>query len=302
MENPSKTQRKKKKKDGKPIKKKSTPTQIISQKVIVNVGDKVKAKKSGRKKVNKKPIRKDELRQQIPQFIYPTNPSFDLVVGQLTPPPQAPLKPPVQVPQFTQPSLNEQVASQVDIPSRKELKAKEKVPVSFEKINDPNKETAYDRVRPQLGVGRDLLNEVVDEMMKDVAKQQLVEPSVESKKKEEKIDVVVFDPRTKPLVPQGQSRFSNITPQEYRRRAEEVKERVDKRSQPLQTSQLFGSLGGEFVSPFTPFSIEKSVFRDIEPESKQLIGSFLVQPTLGQGDVASAILGSADETKEPSFI
>ena len=254
MENPSKTQRKKKKKDGKPIKKKSTPTQIISQKVIVNVGDKVKAKKRGRKKVNKKPIRKDELRQQIPQFIYPTNPTFDLVGQIAPPPPQAPLKPPVQVPQFKQPSLNEQVASvasQVDIPSRKELKAKakEKVPVSFEKVNDPNKQSAYDKVRPQLGVGRDLLNEVVDEMMKDVAK-----------------------------------------------------ERVDKRSQPLKpikTSQLFGSLGGEFV----PFSIEKSVFRDIEPESKQLIGSFLVQPTLGQGDVASAILGSSDETKEdPSFI
>jgi hypothetical protein len=131
MENPSKSQRKKKKKDVKLVKKKSTPTQIISQKVVVNVGD--KAKKRGRKKVNKKPIRKDELRQQIPQFIYPSNPSFDLV-GQLTPPP--PPRPPIPqptpsqlaIPEFTSPEVNEQIKASVgareDILTKPELKVK----------------------------------------------------------------------------------------------------------------------------------------------------------------------------------
>ena len=288
---PTKAQRKKDKKDKKDKKNKlekkiKTPSQVISQKVVVNIGDKVKAKskRKARKKVDKLPPQ--AVRPQ-PQFIYPTNPTLDLV-GQISPPPPQPLKPPIQVPQFTPRSLNEQVASvasqvdiqsREDIPSRKELKAKakEKVPVSFEKVNDPNKQTAYDRVRPQLGVGRDLLNEVVDEMMKDVAKEQLVEPSVrdmiDSKKKEmkkeEKIDVVVFDPRTKPLVQRGQSRFFNITPQEVSKKldeakeAKEAKERVDKRSQPLQKQ-----------SP--------------------------ANPTLGQPDVESDVIGS--DAQEATFV
>ena len=144
---------------------------------------------------------------------------------------------------------------------------------------------------------RSLLSDAIDKMVgiKDILKQTSTPEPTRTPAPPPAPPPV--DKRTQPLVPQRQSRLSNLTPQEVSKKIAEAKERVDKRSQPLQTiqiPQLFGTLG----EPFVPSALEKSVFRDVEPSSKQLIGSFLSPPTLGQPDVASAVLGSSDETKD----
>tara|TARA_R110000772_G_scaffold150500_1_gene261220 strand:- start:1157 stop:1957 length:801 start_codon:yes stop_codon:yes gene_type:complete len=184
MENPSKSNRKKKKKDVKVVRRKPVPSQVISQKVSIRIGDQA-TKQRKRKKTQPK-------KRKEPFVVYAQTPIPLFVPPQVSPPPPTPLRPPEPVPQFTPRSLNEQVASredvasQVDIPSREELKAKEKekVAVSFKKINVP--ETAYDRVKPQLAVGRNLLNDVVDEMTREILKEELKpkeDPLVEEAKR-----------------------------------------------------------------------------------------------------------------------
>mgnify|MGYP003633832668 CR=1 FL=1 len=136
---PTKAQRKKDKKDKKDKKNKlekkiKTPTQVISQKVVVNIGDKDKVKAKSKRKPRKKVDKLPPQAVRPPQFIYPTNPSFDLV-GQIAPPPQAP-RPPIPqptpsqlaIPEFTSPELNEQIKASVgareDILTKPELKVK----------------------------------------------------------------------------------------------------------------------------------------------------------------------------------
>ena len=261
--------------------------------MVVNIGDKVKAKakRKPQKKVDKLPPQA----VKAPQFIYPTN---DLV-GQLPQPPPPPPRPPpppppratatakaqvkapVKVPDFPSRVLNDQTPSREEILSRKELKAKveEKEPVVVSKQSET----------------RSLLSDAVDKMVgiKDILKQAST-PLEPAPPPAPAPPQQAQDKRTQPLVPQRQSRFSNLTPQEVAKKIAEAKEQVDKRSQPLQIPQLFGTLG----EPYVPSALEKSVFRDVEPASKQLIGSFLYTPTLGQPDVARAVLGSSDETKD----
>ena len=296
MEQPSKTNRKKKKKDKKVVKVKALPRQIISQKVSIKIGDEAmkRKRKQSQPKKRKEPF---VVYQQTPIPLFTSGATFDAPPPP-PPPPRPPppppparattkapakasVKAPVKVPDFPSRVLNDQTPSREEILSRKELKAKveEKEPVVVSKQSET----------------RSLLSDAVDKMVgiKDILKQAST-PLEPAPPPAPAPPQQAQDKRTQPLVPQRQSRFSNLTPQEVAKKIAEAKEQVDKRSQPLQIPQLFGTLG----EPYVPSALEKSVFRDVEPASKQLIGSFLYTPTLGQPDVARAVLGSSDETKD----
>jgi hypothetical protein len=307
MEQPSKTNRKKKKKDKKVVKVKALPRQIISQKVSIKIGDEAmkRKRKQSQPKKRKEPF---VVYQQTPIPLFTSGATFDAPPPP-PPPPRPPppppparattkapakasVKAPVKVPDFPSRVLNDQTPSREEILSRKELKAKveEKEPVVVSKQSET----------------RSLLSDAVDKMVgiKDILKQASTplepRPAPAPPPAPPQPQAPPQDKRTQKLLPQGGPRFSNLTPQEVSKKIAEVKEakeaeeRIDKRSQSLQIQQLFGTLG----EPYFPSALEKSVFRDVERKEKQLIGSYLSPPTLGQPDVASAVLGSSDETKD----
>ena len=315
MEQPSKTNRKKKKKDKKVVKVKALPRQIISQKVSIKIGDEAmkRKRKQSQPKKRKEPF---VVYQQTPIPLFTSGATFDAPPPP-PPPPRPPppppparattkapakasVKAPVKVPDFPSRVLNDQTPSREEILSRKELKAKveEKEPVVVSKQSEtrsllsdavdkmveikdilkqtstpePTRTPAPPPVSKQSET-RGLLSDAVDKMggLKDILKQTSTpEPAPPPAPPQDK--------RTQKLLPQRQSRFHNLTPPEISKildeakEAKEVKERVDRRSQPLR--EQYGTIG-------------------------ELIGSYLTQQqTIGQPDVKSVVIGSSDETKD----